>query len=260
MPIRISRWVLCTVPSTALVAVTVACSGPQSGATAPATPSALAPPAPSAPPAPAAPPTPIAAKSAPAAPAAPTAPEPPAAPAAPTTPTAPVPETTMPAPTALPASFHDFNATTLEGQSANLSQYKGKVLLVVNTASECGLTPQYTGLEQLHEEFSSRGLVVLGIPSNDFGGQEPGSPAQIREFCSTKYNVTFPLLSKQQTKAGEGQSPIYTWLNDKTGSLPRWNFGKYVIGKDGKTVSYFDSKVTPEDPALRKAIETALGS
>ncbi len=159
---------------------------------------------------------------------------------------------------ALPASFHEFKTTTLEGQPANLSQYKGKVLLVVNTASECGLTPQYTGLEQLHEEFGNRGLVVLGFPSNDFGGQEPGTPAQIREFCSTKYDVTFPLYSKVQTKPGEGQSPIYTWLNEKTGSLPRWNFGKYVIGKDGKSVTFFDSKVTPEDPALRTAIEKAL--
>ena len=166
----------------------------------------------------------------------------------------------MPAPAALPATFQEFQTTTLEGQPANLSQYKGKVLLVVNTASECGLTPQYSGLEKLQQKYSSRGLTVLGFPSNDFGGQEPGTPAQIREFCDVNYHVTFPILGKVQTKPGAGQSPIYTWLNERTGSLPRWNFGKYVVARDGKTVTFFDSKVTPEDPALRAALEKALGS
>jgi len=164
------------------------------------------------------------------------------------------------APSALPASFFGFKTTLLDGKPANLADYKGKVLLVVNTASKCGLTPQYAGLEKLHEELSPVSFAVLGFPSNDFGGQEPGTPEQIQEFCSTKYSVSFPLFSKVQTKAGDGQSPIYAWLNDKTGSLPRWNFGKYVIGKDGTTVAYFDSKVEPSDPALRAAIDKALAA
>lgn len=162
--------------------------------------------------------------------------------------------------TSLPASFYGFKTTTLEGKPADLSSYKGKVVLVVNTASQCGLTPQYTGLEKLHADLSAKGFSVLGFPSNDFGGQEPGTPAEIRSFCDINYKVTFPLFSKVQTKDGEGQSPIYTWLKDQTNQLPRWNFGKYLIGKDGKVVQVFDSKITPEDPALRAAIDKALGS
>jgi glutathione peroxidase len=161
---------------------------------------------------------------------------------------------------ALPASFYGFKTTTLEGQPADLSAYKGKVVLVVNTASQCGLTPQYTGLEKLHTDLKAKGFSVLGFPSNDFGGQEPGTPTEIRSFCDTNYHVSFPLFGKVQTKDGEGQSPIYTWLKDQTNQLPRWNFGKYLIGKDGKVVQVFDSKVTPEDPALRAAIDKALGS
>jgi glutathione peroxidase len=167
-------------------------------------------------------------------------------------------ETAMPA--TAPASFHAFRTSTLEGQPADLSQYKGQVVLVVNTASECGLTPQYKGLEALHEQLSGRGFAVLGFPSNDFGAQEPGTPAQIREFCTTNYGVKFPLFAKVQTKEGPGQSPLYTWLKEKTGQLPRWNFGKYLIGKDGQVAAVFDSKVPPEDAALRAAIDKALGS
>lgn len=159
-----------------------------------------------------------------------------------------------------PASLHAFRTTTLEGQPADLSAWKGQVVLVVNTASECGLTPQYAGLEALHKELAARGFSVLGFPCNDFGGQEPGTPAQIREFCSSKYEVSFPLFAKVQTKAGAGQSPIYAWLGEKTGQLPRWNFGKYLIGKDGQVLAVFDSKVPPEDAALRAAIEKALGA
>jgi len=185
------------------------------------------------------------------------APEPAAAAPAPSNP---APEPAMAAPAAAPASFHAFRTTTLEGQPASLADYRGKVLLVVNTASACGLTPQYTGLEALHEELAARGFSVLGFPCNDFGGQEPGTPEQIREFCSSKYEVSFPLFAKVQTKAGAGQSPIYAWLGEKTGQLPRWNFGKYLIGKDGQVLAVFDSKVPPEDAALRAAIEKALGA
>jgi len=162
--------------------------------------------------------------------------------------------------TALPNSFYGFKTTTLEGKPADLSSYKGKVVLVVNTASQCGLTPQYKALEKLHEDYSAKGFSVLGFPSNDFGGQEPGTPTEIREFCDTNYHVTFPLFGKVQTKAGDGQSPIYTWLQDQTQQLPRWNFGKYLIGKDGKVVQVFDSKVTPDDPAVLAAIDKAIGS
>ena len=151
----------------------------------------------------------------------------------------------MPA-AAMPASLLDFKTTTLEGKPADLSSYKGKVLLVVNTASQCGFTPQYKGLEKLHEDLSAKGFSVLGFPSNDFGGQEPGTPDEIRQFCTTTYNVTFPLFSKVQTKAG--------------GQLPRWNFGKYLIGKDGKVIAFYDSKVAPDDPTLVAAINKALGS
>ena len=163
-------------------------------------------------------------------------------------------------PPAMPATFNAMKTTTLDGKPADLASYKGKVLLVVNTASQCGLTPQYAGLEKLHEELAAKNFSVLGFPSNDFGGQEPGTPAEIQEFCSTKYSVKFPLFAKVQTKAGDGQSPIYTWLGAQAGQLPRWNFGKYLIGKDGKFIAFFDSKVVPEDPALRKAIDTALAN
>ena len=163
-------------------------------------------------------------------------------------------------PPAPPATFNAMKTTTLDGKPADLASYKGKVLLVVNTASQCGLTPQYAGLEKLHEELAAKNFSVLGFPSNDFGSQEPGTPAEIQEFCSTKYNVKFPLFSKVQTKAGEGQSPIYAWLGAQAGQLPRWNFGKYLIGKDGKFIAFFDSKVPPEDPALRKAIDNALAN
>ena len=163
-------------------------------------------------------------------------------------------------PATAPASFHAFKTTTLEGQPADLSQYKGQVVLVVNTASECGLTPQYKGLEALHEQLAGRGFAVLGFPSNDFGGQEPGTPAQIRDFCSSTYGVKFPLFAKVQTKEGPGQSPVYAWLKEQTGQLPRWNFGKYLVGKDGQVAGVFDSKVPPEDAQLRAAIDKALAA
>jgi len=157
------------------------------------------------------------------------------------------------------ASFYDLKTTTLDGKPADLGQYRGKVALVVNVASKCGYTPQYTGLEKLHRELSSKGVAVLGFPSNDFGGQEPGTAAEIQEFCRLKYDVTFPLFEKVVTKAGPSQSPIYAFLAT-SGSLPGWNFGKYVIGKDGKIVGFFPSKVTPESPELRAAIDKALAA
>jgi glutathione peroxidase len=154
-------------------------------------------------------------------------------------------------------SFYALKTTTLQGQPADLSQYAGKVALVVNVASQCGFTPQYAGLEKLYEELKGRGFVILGFPSNDFGGQEPGSPEEIATFCKKNYGVTFPVFSKLVTKAGPEQSPLYGFLG-QSGSLPAWNFGKYLLGKDGKVVKYFPSKVTPESPELREAIEAAL--
>jgi glutathione peroxidase len=154
-------------------------------------------------------------------------------------------------------SFYALKTTTLQGQPAELSQYSGKVALVVNVASQCGFTPQYAGLQKLYDELKDRGFVVLGFPSNDFGGQEPGSPDEIAGFCKKNYGVSFPMFSKLVTKAGPEQSPIYSYLGH-SGSLPSWNFGKYLVGKDGRVVQYFPSKVAPEAPELREAIEKAL--
>jgi len=154
-------------------------------------------------------------------------------------------------------SLHELKTTTLGGAPADLSDYRGKVVLAVNVASECGLTPQYAGLQALHDALAPRGFTVLGFPSNEFGGQEPGSPEQIQTFCSRNYGVTFPMFSKLETKPGPGQSPVYQFLTSGR-PAPAWNFAKYLVGKDGKTVQFFDSKVTPEDPGLRAAIEQAL--
>jgi glutathione peroxidase len=154
-------------------------------------------------------------------------------------------------------SLYALKTTTLQGQPADLSQYAGEVALVVNVASQCGFTPQYAGLEKLYEEYKGRGLVVLGFPSNDFGGQEPGSPEEIATFCKKNYGVTFPMFSKVVTKAGPGQSPIYSFLG-RGGALPAWNFSKYLVDRDGRVLEFFPSKVTPESAELRQAIDKAL--
>jgi glutathione peroxidase len=153
-------------------------------------------------------------------------------------------------------SFYDLTANTLDGAPKKLSDYKGKVLVVVNTASQCGYTPQYAGLETLYENYKDKGLVVLGFPSNDFGGQEPGTAAEIKTFCEKKYNVTFPMFAKVKTK-GEGQSPVYAFLVAKDGA-PKWNFHKYVVGKDGQVTASFPSSVKPDSAELKSAIEAAL--
>lgn len=155
--------------------------------------------------------------------------------------------------------MYSIQATTIDGAPANLSQYKGKVVLVVNVASRCGFTGQYAGLQKLYDTYKDKGLVVLGIPSNDFGSQEPGSEKEIKEFCSTKYSVTFPMLSKEQTKAGAGQSEMYEFLGTRTGKLPGWNFSKYLVSKDGQPIAFYPSTVTPQDKTLEQAIEQALG-
>jgi glutathione peroxidase len=156
-----------------------------------------------------------------------------------------------------PSSFYDLKTQTLMGQPADLAAYRGKVTLVVNTASECGYTPQYDGLEKLHREMSAKGFAVLGFPSNDFGGQEPGTAQEIAEFCRKNYGVTFPMFAKLSTRPGPGQSPIYAFLG-KSGNLPSWNFAKYLVGKNGNVVAFFPSAVTPESAELRGAIAKAL--
>ena len=153
-------------------------------------------------------------------------------------------------------SLHDLTVNTIDLRPQSLGDYKGKVLLVVNTASQCGNTPQYAGLEKLYEEYKGRGLVVLGFPSNDFGAQEPGSESEIKKFCSTQYHVTFPMFQKVKTK-GEGQSPVYQFLTAKQ-DAPEWNFHKYLVGKDGQVLRSFAARVPPEDKDLRAAIEAAL--
>jgi glutathione peroxidase len=154
------------------------------------------------------------------------------------------------------SSVYDLSVKTLEGQPQPLAAYKGKVALVVNLASACGYMPQYDGLEKLYKAYKDRGLVVLGFPSNDFGAQEPGTADEIRSFCSTKFDVTFPMLEKVATK-GAGQSPVYALLAAKDGG-PKWNFHKYLVGKDGEVLAGYPSKVAPDSAELKSAIEAAL--
>ena len=154
-------------------------------------------------------------------------------------------------------SFYDIDLVTIDGTPQKMDVYRGKTLLIVNVASQCGYTPQYKGLQALYTELAPKGFVILGFPSNDFGGQEPGTAEEIKSFCELNYGVTFPLFSKVVTKAGADQSPIYTWLG-QTGNLPKWNFSKYLIDKDGKVIGFYPSAVKPDAPELRAAIEDAL--
>ena len=155
-------------------------------------------------------------------------------------------------------NLYSFPIHTLEGQATNLSEFSGKVTLLVNVASYCGKTPQYTGLERLQQKYADRGFSVLGFPSNDFGEQEPGTAEEIATFCKRTYDVTFPMFEKVVTK-GSAQSPVYAFLG-QSGHLPAWNFAKYVIDKQGKVVAFFPSDVTPEDPKLRAAIAKAMAA
>jgi len=159
--------------------------------------------------------------------------------------------------TAAPAqSLHEFKVNSLDGKPVDLAQYKGKVVLVVNVASKCGNTPQYAGLEKLYTENKDKGFVILGFPSNDFGGQEPGTPQEIATFCTLNYHVTFPMFEKVKVK-GEGESPVYQFLTNGFPE-PDWNFTKYLVDKNGKVIQEFPSKVKPESEELRDAIDTAL--
>ncbi|WP_417461374.1 glutathione peroxidase [Kordiimonas sp.] len=157
-------------------------------------------------------------------------------------------------------SAHDFTLTSIEFTEMPMAQYDGKAVLLVNTASYCGYTPQYEGLQALWEEYREKGLVVVGVPANDFGDQEPGSERNIKNFCKVNFQVDFPMTKKMVVNGGEGNAEIYDWLASELGedSRPKWNFHKYLIGKDGKPVAYFTSKVEPQSSELKAAIDQAL--
>jgi glutathione peroxidase len=158
-----------------------------------------------------------------------------------------------------PMTAHDFEFTAIDGGKVKLKDFAGKPVLIVNTASECGLTPQYKGLQDLHEKYSGRGLVVLGVPSNDFGRQEPGTEAEIKNFCTERYHVSFPMTAKYAV-VGAQAHPFYKWVTDQAGeaAAPHWNFHKYLIDSNGHLAGSFPSKMTPEDPSLAGAIEAQL--
>ena len=155
----------------------------------------------------------------------------------------------------------DFTLKDIDEKPYPLAQHKGEVLLIVNVASQCGFTPQYKGLEEIYKKYHDKGLTIIGVPANEFGAQEPGSNAEIKEFCSSKFHVTFPMMSKVVVK-GDGICPLYEFLTTK-GPKPgpiSWNFNKYLVDRKGEVIHRFDSKVAPEDGALVEAIESALSA
>jgi glutathione peroxidase len=162
-----------------------------------------------------------------------------------------------PAPAKASASIHGLTVKRLNGAEERLAAYAGKVLLVVNTASECGYTPQYEGLQTLHATYAARGFSVLGFPSNDFGGQEPGSADEIATFCQKNFGVTFPMFEKVTT-IGPARAPLYALLAKAKGE-PKWNFHKYLVDKQGVPVKAWPSAVPPEAPEIAQAIEAELG-
>ena len=164
----------------------------------------------------------------------------------------------MPAAAACPALLERSMDTILE-KPQSLCEYAGKVVLVVNTASQCGYTPQYEGLEALYRKYKARGLVVLGFPSNDFGGQEPGSNKEIASFCVNQYAVEFPMFGKSSVRGAQA-NPLFAELARASGAAPRWNFHKYLVDRSGRQVMSFDTKVAPGDPKLVGAIERLLAA
>jgi glutathione peroxidase len=159
-------------------------------------------------------------------------------------------------------SLYDITVKDIKGADTSLSAYQGKVLLIVNVASKCGYTKQYTGLEALYAKYKDQGLVVLGFPCNQFGGQEPGTEAEIAEFCSLKFDVKFPLFSKIEVN-GPGRAPLYTFLSGEGAKFPGkigWNFNKFLVGRDGQVIARYESKVAPESAELVNAIESALAA
>ncbi len=155
------------------------------------------------------------------------------------------------------SSLYEFTPKAIDGQPSPLSAYKGKVLFIVNVASNCGFTPQYKALEAMYEKYKDQGLVVIGFPANNFMGQEPGTNEEIKTFCERKYNVTFPLMSKISVK-GEDKAPVYDYLTNAKGGDIKWNFTKFLIGRDGKVLARFEPAVKPESPEVAAAVEQAL--
>jgi len=159
-------------------------------------------------------------------------------------------------------SVYDFTLKSIDGKPVSLSEYHGKVLLLVNVASKCGFTPQYAGLESLYEKYKNQGLVIVGIPANNFGGQEPGTNEEIKKFCSNKYNVSFPMMAKVSV-LGPDKTPLYVYLTDKStdpklaGDI-KWNFTKFLFDRNGNPVARFEPDVTPESPQVTAAVEAAL--
>jgi glutathione peroxidase len=166
--------------------------------------------------------------------------------------------TTKPGPSAAGLAAIPFK--TIAGKATSLADYQGKVVLIVNTASKCGLTPQYEALEALQQKYAAKGFTVLGFPCNDFGNQEPGTAEEIQQFCKTRFAVSFPLMEKVHVK-GSSQHPLYAALTGKDGAFPgdvKWNFGKFLIGKDGKALARFEPTQKPDSPEVTAAIEKAL--
>ncbi|HZE26025.1 MAG TPA: glutathione peroxidase [Terriglobales bacterium] len=164
---------------------------------------------------------------------------------------------------AVDKSVYDFTLNSIDGQSASFGTYKGKVLLVVNVASRCGFTPQYSALQSVYEKYKDRGLVIVGVPANNFGAQEPGTNDEIKTFCTRKYNVQFPMMAKVSVK-GSDITPLYQYLTDssmhpKTGGEIKWNFTKFLFDRNGNVVARFEPEVTPDSPQVVAAIEQALG-
>jgi len=159
-------------------------------------------------------------------------------------------------------SLYDIPLKDIDGNDTTLGAYKGKVLLIVNVASKCGFTKQYTGLEEISRKYADQGLVVLGFPCNQFGGQEPGTNEEIKEFCSSTYDVTFPLFDKIEVN-GPGRSPLYAELSGDGSPFPgriKWNFTKFLVARDGTILDRFESKVKPDSPEVTAAIEKALAA
>jgi glutathione peroxidase len=164
--------------------------------------------------------------------------------------------------TAMAGSVYDYTLNSIDGKPTPLGSFKGQVVLLVNVASRCGYTPQYKGLESLYEKYKGQGLVIVGFPANNFMGQEPGTNEEIKTFCQSKYSVTFPMMAKVSVK-GDDTTPLYKFLTDKTtnpqfGGDIKWNFTKFLVGRDGTVIARFEPATEPNDPAVLAAIEKAL--
>ena len=156
-------------------------------------------------------------------------------------------------------SLHDFKSKTLDGKDFSFSSLKGKKIMIVNTASECGYTPQYKDLQALYEKYKNSNFIIIGFPCNDFGGQEPGNSEEIANFCKLNYGVNFPMMSKEIV-SGSNAHPFYKWAKTELGfgTAPKWNFHKYLVNRNGKVIDYFNSTTNPDSSHLVKAVENAL--